>query len=799
MRQPLIKFKTFFSKEKGLVLALLMFCNLLQAQLHNDGILHVASNTILYINSGDLTFGSASSTTTSKALPYVSTDGKICIGPNAGFITDGTNTKFINGYSETKNTTATNLPIGSETVYAPIQVTPADDSGVKATYVKASPLVAYSGGLDAAVTAVGTSEYWIITGANAVISLSWRSGSGLSTFSYPDLSIVGYKSGKWEIIDSAIDATSKFGGTSSMSGSGSITSSTAVNLTQYDAFAIGEKGVTCFDINSSGITRTWNGSSWSSTPTLADAVTLNANYSGGSFQCYALNLNGYDVTLSGTQSVEVVDGVSGSGTIKITGDANLVQYKSGGTKPNIEITRTTRSMKRFDYVYWGTPVEENVFSQLSNAIANGVSTAGAFDYMYKYVSGDLTTAGGWQNLTSTSPGKGFITRVKQQAPFVDGTTSATIDLKFTGTANNGDVTVAVANVSGDDTSARNNNLLANPYPSAIDVDKFLTVNNDIIDGAVYLWRANTSNSGTGGEAYSVADYIAYTKAGSTAYSGTSSSSFNGKIAAGQGFKVRALTSGNVTFTNCMRVAGNNGQFYRTNSYAQTTTQNADRFLLKLKANNEVVNQIVVAYLPETTQEYDNMYDAQSLTSSPTNLYSMLDDGSRKLVINARPTFNPSDVVKLGVAKAANLTSSLYIDIAQTEGIFSNNQPIYLYDTVLNNYHNFANGAYEFTTNVAQDNDRFKIVYQNSSLGNVDHVDATTYAILSDNNLKIQASTAMELVNVYDITGRLVATVHPTNTDATSVIAPFNQAQGVYLVKVKLINGKIVTTKLLNRQ
>ena len=798
MRQPLIKFKTFFSKEKGLVLALLMFCNLLQAQLHNNGILHVASNTVLYINSGTLSFGSTSSTTTSKALPYVSTDGKICIGPNAGFTTDGTNTKFINGYTETKNTTATNLPIGSGTVYAPIQVTPADASGVKATYINDNPLVAYSGGLAADVTAVGTSDYWIITGVNSVISLSWRTGSGLSTFSYPDLSIVGYKNGKWEIIDSAIDATSKFGGTSSMSGSGSITSSSAVNLSQYAAFAIGEKGVTCVEVVSSGLTRTWNGSAWSTTPTLTDAVTLNANYSGGSFQCYALNLNGYDVNLSGTQTLEVVDGVTGSGTIKMTNESNLVQYNAGGAKPTIELTRTTRSMRRYDYVYWGTPVVENVFSQLNNAIATGVSTAGAFDFKYKYVSGDLTTAGGWQNLTSTSPGKGFITRVKQQAPFVDGTATATIDLKFTGTANNGDVTVAVAKVAGDDVSARNNNLLANPYPSAIDADKFLTVNNDIIDGAIYLWRANTSNSGAAGETYSVADYIAYTKAGSTAYSGTSSSSFNGKIAAGQGFKVRALASGNITFTNCMRVAGNNGQFYRTNSYAQTTTQNADRFLLKLKSNNEVVNQIVVAYLTETTLEYDNMYDAQLLTSSPTNLYSMLDDGSRKLVINARPTFIATDVVKLGVAKAANLTSSLYIDIAQTEGIFSNNQPIYLYDTVLNNYHNFANGAYEFTTTVAQDNDRFKIVYQNSSLGNVDHVDATTYAILSDNNLKIQASTAMELVNVYDITGRLVSTLHPTDTASTTLITPFNQAQGVYLVKVKLINGQIVTTKLLNR-
>lgn len=97
MKQLVNKPTAYFSIKIGLLFLLLVSSNLLQAQLHNNGILHVASNTVLYINSGTLSFGSASSTTTSKALPYVSTDGKICIGANADFSTDGTNTKFING------------------------------------------------------------------------------------------------------------------------------------------------------------------------------------------------------------------------------------------------------------------------------------------------------------------------------------------------------------------------------------------------------------------------------------------------------------------------------------------------------------------------------------------------------------------------------------------------------------------------------------------------------------------------------------------------------------------------------
>jgi hypothetical protein len=222
-------------------------------------------------------------------------------------------------------------------------------------------------------------------------------------------------------------------------------------------------------------------------------------------------------------------------------------------------------------------------------------------------------------------------------------------------------------------------------------------------------------------------------------------------------------------------------------------------LLKLKANNDVVNQILVAYLPETTLDYDSMYDAQLLSSSPTNLYSLLDDNSKKLAINARPVFNNSDVVQLGVMKSASVSTPMTIDLAQTEGVFSNNQtPIYLHDTALNVYHNFANGGYEFTTTALQDNDRFKIVYQNSALSNADFDSTLAFATLFENNLNIKSKIAMEQVYVYDITGRLVSTIKPVDSEATSVSTPFHQAIGVYLVKIKLNNGQIVTTKLLNR-
>ena len=50
-----------------------------EAQVHNNGSLHVAANGVLFVNSSPMTFGATSTTTTSKATTYAATDGKIIL------------------------------------------------------------------------------------------------------------------------------------------------------------------------------------------------------------------------------------------------------------------------------------------------------------------------------------------------------------------------------------------------------------------------------------------------------------------------------------------------------------------------------------------------------------------------------------------------------------------------------------------------------------------------------------------------------------------------------------------------
>jgi hypothetical protein len=787
------------NKPLAVVLFVLGFgCNSLQAQVQNNGILHVAANSYLYINTGAISFGSTSATTTNITTPYNGIDGKIILGSSSSFTTDGTAPKFVRGYAETRSTVKTLLAIGASTTYAPIKVTSSAGTGVHATYINTAPLTAYAGGLDSSVNAVANTEYWLIKGADAIVTVSWRASSGLSSYPFADVTIVGYKNSKWEAIPSAIDATSEFGGTSALNATGSITSSSAVALSTYDALAIGRKGVSCAElITSSGTIKTWNGSWSPAAPTLADPVVISAAYAAGSFACNSITLNA-NVTLTGTQSLEIVYGATGTGKVIMSSEASLVQREKTATAPAIELTKTTRPMKRFDYVYWGAPISQDAFSQLNTAQAAGATLASAFDAKYKYVAGDITTAGGWQALTATSPGIGFITRLKEQAPLTTAIATATIDVKFDGTANNGDVTVPVSFVNGTPTSTRNNNLLANPYPSAIDADKFLTGNSSLLDGVIYLWRASTPNNGAAGQAYAIADYIAYTKAGTTAVSGTGTDvAFSGKIASGQGFKVKAINAGTVTFTNCMRVVGSNSQFYRLNDFATNTTETVDRFKVNLQTATGIANQVLVAYLPQTTLAYDNMYDAELLSVSPTKMYTFLDNDTKKLAINARPTFENTDEVTVGFTKETAAHAQMSFNVMDKEGVFASNQtPIYLFDNQLSVYHDFATGPYIFNTTSQENNTRFKIVYQNALLGNDSFDSNLTIATLNDKVLKITSKLTIDEVKVFDMTGRLVLNVTPENQTITFQ-SDFYQAVGIYVAKVKLNTGVVVTQKLIN--
>jgi hypothetical protein len=792
LRTITIKQKKISVLHKWTILSLFVFSvNNSIAQFQSNEPLYIGDNGYVYVGSDNYYFGTGNGETITSRTNSIY--GKLIFASAASTI-GASDAHYLDGYGSVLTTAPFIFPVGQSGIYAPARVTPMSTSPIDGAYFRSSALTIGTN-LDPTVSAVSPTEYWNIQGANsAVVSLTWRASSALANIvlSTTVLTIVGYDGVKWVEIPSNVDTTSILGGSSSLI-SGSISSIGTVDLNTYKYFSFGAKGSSCPPlVASSGNTKTWNGSWSPSSPTLADPVIISAPYTGGSFTCNSLVLNA-DVTLTDGQNVEIVNGVTGTGKFIMSSEASLVQRASGVNAPNIELTKRTRNiMRRYDYIYWGTPIAGNFFSQLAAAKASTATLANAFDLKYKYVNG---TGGGWQTLTAIETGKGYIMRIKSQAPFTNATNTDYINLKFTGIANNGDINIPITNDLNTPNGGTSHPLLANPYPSAIDADKFLTDNTDI-DGVVYIWTAATVNNGTG-QLYTQADYIAYTLAGGVVPNGISST-FTGKIASGQGFRVKSLTNaGNVTFTNCMRLVDNNNQFYKAN---QTTVSSEpkDRFKLNMTGNNGVFSQILVAYLPQATLDYDRLYDAGRNSVSTAQLYSVFEGDGRKLAINARPSFFVTDVVPLGISKSDTTTENFTISITEKEGVFnSGTVSVYLHDIQSGTYFDLSTGDYTFSTNSTALEGRFEIVYQNGALANVEFGNAAVNANINNQELSIKASITMTNVQIFDITGKKIYESKIEN--ALEFNAPFNFPQAIYIAKVKLENGKAANFKLINEK
>ncbi len=765
------------------MLLLLAFTNAF-GQLQNNGNLHVGSGGLLYVGATNFIFGTAPATTTFRNTP----NGVIDFGTTGTYSGHGT-TKFIDGVVSANQNNFT-YPVG-QTVYAPARITDRVSGPTKVTYYNS----AYTDlTFNSTLVAVSDKCYWEVTGGEARLTLSWSTDFSSPAFNatLPFLTIAGYNGTDWVEIPSALDATSIISGSASSYANGSITTTSTVNFGSFQFFTLASRDLCGVAVTPSGNTRTWNGTSWDTPPTSADhaVVTSVTPNSPGSFVCQTLTSN-VDITLGAGEYIEVQGAYSGTGKIIMHTAASFVQ-RGTGTAPQIELTKEAINLRRFNYVYWGTPIAGDFYSQIDGAIAVGQTTGNAFDLRYKYVSG-----GGannlWQPLTATETGRGFITRVKEQVPFTDATTPGTIQMKFTGAANNGDITVGVVNNPSNPDGGSSHNLLANPYPSAIDAEKFLR-ENTAIDGVLYIWRSNLGSNNNNGTAYSQADYSVYTLAGETTTVPDISASFNGKIPSGQGFKVKSdVATGTVTFTNCMRLTGDNSVLFR-NAFQTNSTAQVDRFKLNLTNSNGIFSQILVAYLEDGTLGYDRMYDAGRNSVSTTQLYSILDNSTRRLAINARPLFDVTDEVTLGVSKNNSNLELYSIALGQTEGVFAGNQNIYLYDQELQVYHDFSNGAYMFQTQNNVSNNRFKVVYQvplgvnNPNLSNAS-------ALLHNQQLIAQANSTIAQVLVFDMQGRLVQTINGNNTN--QVQAPFYQAQGVYVAHCLLQDGTKAIVKLIN--
>lgn len=423
--------------------------------------------------------------------------------------------------------------------------------------------------------------------------------------------------------------------------------------------------------------------------------------------------------------------LNNSGDVIVRNSANFVQLHSGSDQNvnsgNFKVERVTRPMNRSSYTYWGAPVSTTINNSGIQWLIESVVDSGNFDS--QVASNQLTqifrwnpTGQSWENAIgfATVAGDGFIAKAPNNFPSAANSRKALM-AAFQGAPFNGNITKEIVpNTGGEDpyTNAKMT-FMSNPYPSAINIDKFLLEYGAGLAGStprvvptVYLWtHASTPTNGV----YSASDFATYTLLGGTATEPTDSPIETlvpeGKIASGQGFFIRGTAAGGtVVLKNDYRFSNadtgyNNQQFFRV-----ATDENLferHRFWLNLKGNNGQFKQTLIGYSDIASDGVDGLDGSYYEGGNPTNLYTILDD--RPFVIQAYALpFDINDEIPLGFKVGAN--GSYSIGLSNFDGLFEF-QTIYLKDSYQDVIHNLKDSDYQFTAQAGDYTNRFKVIFK----------------------------------------------------------------------------------------
>jgi hypothetical protein len=350
---------------------------------------------------------------------------------------------------------------------------------------------------------------------------------------------------------------------------------------------------------------------------------------------------GQDITVPAGISISVVDAINNEGTVSVESTGSIVQESVADNNTGAGIYHIERDDIRpnLEFQGWSSPIQSaqlmgpgGVFDG-SNPCRTMVWNASSQRWKYDYVPGSVYNCGGG-NITFTprflmfddpadnlmDPARGYFIPGQNGSP----------TLTFSGQINNGTLikpvfeTNSTSPYTGDDW-----NLLGNPYPSALSIPLWLTANSAALSTvAVYLW----DDDGSGGVDYDEFDDYAVINlfgfAGGEDGNGTHPVAPVG-IATGQGFFVEASAIGNVSFTNAMRITGNNDKFYKT--------QPDDNPKLWINLNNQegLQRQTLIGFASDATFQKDEKYDAPVLNANGIlSIGTMLE--STPMAIQAQP-------------------------------------------------------------------------------------------------------------------------------------------------------------------
>lgn len=401
---------------------------------------------------------------------------------------------------------------------------------------------------------------------------------------------------------------------------------------------------------------------------------------------------------------------------------------------------------------------------------------------------------------------------------------------FRGKPNDGLITVNVGNGAS--------TLTGNPYPSAIDLNLFLTdPSNTAIDGTALFWEHDkTVNSHNiadyrGGygvyngltSVYTPATFYTYDLGGNqgSVYSSPNNTYQRRFSPIGQGFMVRGVANGSVQIKNSHRVfvkegVANFSQFERTSNevntigtsnfweipnvagidYTQLSMAPTPHFTVNASLGGNAVRQVALCFLPTAVDGIDraDSKSPDSASNLPADMYLVLEN---EPFVHATTSFDISKRINVGFKTN---TATTYTVMVKDLVNFDLAENIFLYDDETGLYHDIKNVPYAITLPVGTVNNRFQITFTDQALSN-DVVDPTKFDLIQNNNIQmltLNNPSQMEVteIGLYDILGKTVFSKKNIGNNTTYEYPTSGLAEGVYVVRIKTSEGYSLSKKII---
>ncbi|MCI9844381.1 calcium-binding protein [Flavobacterium pectinovorum] len=517
----------------------------------------------------------------------------------------------------------------------------------------------------------------------------------------------------------------------------------------------------------------WNGTNWSNGfPSGGKELTFEEDYlfsASANACCCSINST-KTVTISSGKTLGLSFNYTGAGILVLEDAASL--YQSDDEMINtgiIHLKRKTTPIRKFDYTYWSSPVENHKLKDVSpNTLSDKFFS---FDPDVNYWKEQIPS-------TIMSLGKGYIIRGPQEF-------STTIPEKyeaiFKGIPVNGKITAIIGRTGS-------YNLIGNPYPSALDADVFLRDNSDVIKGTLYFWTHNTPFANK----YASADYAVYNLLGGVGTraalaSGENETLPDGKIASAQSFFVQSITAGEVKFDDKMRITEENSSFFKpakTNKRKEIVPKS--RIWLNLTNEENAFKQLLIGYIEGATNGYDAAFDGESFDGNKDIDFYSFNEEKNWTIQGREFPFEDSDEVVLGYKTQIDGNFSISIDHLDEK---FTSQSVYLEDKNKMILHDLKNGSYRFSTEKGVFNNRFvlKFTNKNLNLAQIQPERNRIWVYKKKEQIIIESEESLiQKVQIYDLTGKLV--LEQNSNQNTIVISSLKSKNQVLVFKVKTENS-----------